>query len=298
MTVMARMRHSGMREGAAGEKLAAPVSLPPASVPHGAVQGAFHSARHGGAEIRAVARTILSIGAALLLWAGLAWVLGDPSHAPGPQQVLPELAQGIISGKMLPDLGATLFRVAMSFGLAMLAGTVLGIVLGLSRRINDWFDPWLTIWNNIPALVLIVLCYLWIGLNETAAITAVALNKVPLVAVILREGVRTRDPALSEMARVFGMGAMARHRHILLPQLMPHMLAASRAGLALIWKVVLVVEFLGRSNGIGFRIHLNFQMFDISGVLAYAGAFVLVMLAVEWLVLAPLAVHASRWRRE
>jgi NitT/TauT family transport system permease protein len=247
---------------------------------------------------QAVLRTAVSILAALGLWAALAHVLGDPDQAPGPQQVLPELVQGLVSGRMLPDLAATLLRVVAAFVLAMAAGTVLGILLGLSRRFNDWFDPWLTIWNNIPALVLIVLCYLWIGLNETAAITAVALNKVPLVAVILREGVRARDPALAEMARVFGMGLAARHWHILVPQLMPHLIAAARAGLALIWKVVLVVEFLGRSNGVGFRIHLDFQMFDIAGVLAWAAAFVTVMLAVEWLVLAPLSARANRWRRQ
>jgi len=277
----------GGRGGAAPSPLSAPA--PAAVIPPPPTTGP---------DWRAVGRTLVSILAALGAWALLAWVLGNPSHAPGPQQVLPELIHGLLSGKMLPDLGATMIRVAASFAIAMLTGTVLGIVLGLSRRVNDWFDPWLTIWNNIPALVLIVLCYLWIGLNETAAITAVALNKVPLVAVILREGVRARDPALSEMARVFGMGFLDRHRHILIPQLMPHIIAAARAGLALIWKVVLVVEFLGRSNGIGFRIHLNFQMFDISGVLAWAAAFVTVMLAVEWLILAPLSVRANRWRRE
>jgi NitT/TauT family transport system permease protein len=93
------------------------------------------------------------------------------------------------------------------------------------------------------------------------------------------------------------MPALARLRHILLPQLAPHLSAAARAGIALIWKIVLVVEFLGRSNGIGFRIHLDFQMFDIAGVLAHALAFVAIMLAVEWLLLAPLARRANRWRQ-
>ena len=49
---------------------------------------------------------------------------------------------------------------------------------------------------NIPADVAIVLCYLWIGLNETAAITAVALNKTAMVAVSIREGVQALDPKL------------------------------------------------------------------------------------------------------
>jgi len=241
-------------------------------------------------------RPVLSVLALIGVWAAGAALLDDPLRAPGPAQVLPALWEGLASGRMWADLGATLGRVAAAFVLAMGLGTALGIGLGLSRRANDWLDPWLTVWNNIPALVLIVLCYLWIGLNETAAIAAVALNKVPLVAVILREGVQARDPALAEMARAFRMAPLARLRHILLPQLVPHLLAAARAGVSLIWKIVLVVEFLGRSNGIGFRIHLNFQMFDITGVLANALAFVAVMLAVEWLVLAPLARRATGWR--
>ena len=72
------------------------------------------------------------------------------------------------------DLLSLLVAVLQSDGAVQFANAALENVLGLSRRVNDWFDPWLTIWNNIPALVLIVLCYLWIGLNETAAITAVA----------------------------------------------------------------------------------------------------------------------------
>ncbi len=250
----------------------------------------------GPRDLRALARGAASVLALVLVWGLLAWALGDPQRAPGPQQVLPALWQGLVSGAMLPDLGATLRRVGLSFILAMGLGTAAGIALGLAPRLDRWLDPWLTVFNNIPALVTVVLCYLWIGLNETAAIAAVALNKVPLVTIMLREGVRVLDPGLSEMARIHRMGLGARLRHIILPQIAPHLAGAARAGLALIWKIVLVVEFLGRSSGVGFRIHLDFQMFDITGVLANALAFVAVMLAIEWAVLGPLARRAARWR--
>ena len=98
------------------------------------------------------------------------------------------------------------------------------------------------------------------------------------------------------MARVFRMSPWGRLRHVVLPQLAPHLAAAARAGIALTWKIVLVVEFLGRSTGIGFKIHLYFQMFDVTMVLAYALAFVAVMLAVEALLLQPFEVRARRWR--
>ena len=89
---------------------------------------------------------------------------------------------------------------------------------------------------------------------------------------------------------------MARLRHVVLPQLAPHIAAAARAGIALIWKIVLVVEFLGRSSGIGFKIHLYFQMFDVTMVLVYALSFVVVMLAIEALLLQPFETRARAWR--
>ena len=149
---------------------------------------------------------------------------------------------------------------------------------------------------NLPALVLIVLCYLWIGLNETAAITAVTLNKIPNVVTVVREGGRALDPELSAMARGYRMGRVARLRHVVLPQLAPYIAAAARSGIAVIWKIVLVVEFLGRSNGIGFKIHMYFQLFDVGMVLIYALSFVVVMLLAEAALLRPWEARVRRWR--
>ena len=69
-------------------------------------------------------------------------------------------------------------------------------------------DPWLVVLLNLPALVIIVLAYVWVGLNETAAIAAVALNKLPIATVTVREGARALDRTLDEMATVFRMGGV------------------------------------------------------------------------------------------
>ena len=98
------------------------------------------------------------------------------------------------------------------------------------------------------------------------------------------------------MAKVYRMSAWSRLRHVLIPQLAPFITAAARGGLAVIWKIVLVVEFLGRSNGIGFQIHLYFQLFDVSMVLVYALSFIFVMLVVEWSLLQPWERRVRHWR--
>jgi len=169
--------------------------------------------------------------------------------------------------------------------------------MGRWRRLDLLLDSVITILLNLPALVVIVLIYVWFGLNEVAAIAAVALNKLPSTAVTLREGARALDPGLSEMAHSFRMPAGRVLRHVVLPQLTPYFLAASRSGLALIWKIVLVVELLGRSNGVGFQIQIYFQLFDVTMILAYTLAFILVVQAIEWLGLQPLERWITRWRR-
>jgi NitT/TauT family transport system permease protein len=74
-------------------------------------------------------------------------------------------------------------------------------------------------------------------------------------------------------------------------------MSATRSGLALVWKIILVVELLGRSNGMGYQLHLFFQLFDVASILAYSIAFITVIQALEWAVLKPLDARALRWRR-
>ncbi|MCA8883097.1 MAG: ABC transporter permease [Rhodobacteraceae bacterium] len=242
-----------------------------------------------------------TFGLSLLGFVGLWWALAllkaDPQVLPAPPEVMADIVKEAQSGDLAYHMLATLRRVILAFGVAMVAGAAIGLLLGRRPGLARWLDPWVTVLLNLPALVIIVLCYLWIGLNETAAITAVALNKTAMVVVSVREGVRSVDPALDEMGRLFRMGPVARLRHILLPQLAPFIAASARNGLAVIWKIVLVVEFLGRSSGVGFQIHLYFQLFDVAMVLAYALSFVAVMLLVELLLIQPLEARAGAWRR-
>jgi NitT/TauT family transport system permease protein len=238
----------------------------------------------------------LSFGMLLLLWE-LASLAANPRKLPSPQTVAGVLVDGIADGSIPYHVGITLARVAVSFVLAMAIGIAIGIALGRRPRLDRFFDGWLVLFLNIPALVTIVLCYVWFGLIEAAAIVAVALNKIPNVIVTLREGARALNRDYLEMAEVFRLGAVRTLRHIVLPELFPFIVAAARSGLALIWKIVLVVELLGRSNGVGFEIGTFFSLFDVAGILAYTIAFAAVIQFIELALLRPLERRANQWRR-
>jgi NitT/TauT family transport system permease protein len=215
---------------------------------------------------------------------------------PGPQAVGLAILAEARSGALAFNLGVTLARVAVSFVIAMALGSAIGLAMGRVPVADRIGDPWLVLLLNLPALVIIVLAYIWAGLTETAALTAVVLNKLPVATVMVREGARALDRNLDEMAMVFRFDPWKRLRHVVLPQLSPYLAAAARSGLSLVWKIVLIVELLGRPNGVGFEIGVAFQLFDVTRILAYALAFVAVMLVIETFVLQPLERYASRWR--
>ena len=198
--------------------------------------------------------SVLSVAGFLLLWYVAAEV-AQSRLLPGPVAVISYIYKESVHGDLLTELGITLWRVAASFVVAMLIGSVIGLAMGQMPALNRALDPWLIVLLNLPALVIIILAYVWFGLNEAAAIGAVALNKIPNVVVTLREGARALDPGLDEMARAYRLSPMSRLRNVVLPQLQPYFAAASRTGLSLIWKIVLVVELLGRPNGVGFELH-------------------------------------------
>jgi NitT/TauT family transport system permease protein len=238
---------------------------------------------------------LVSLAFLLLVWTVAALLVAGPS-LPAPWTVAVSLWQHIVAGDLPYHLGVTLARVAVAFVLAMSIGTAIGIVMGRSRGTDMLFDGWIVLGLNIPALVVIILCYIWMGLTDVAAVIAVAINKIPLVVVTVREGARAVDRDLSQVSQIYRFSWSKTLTKVTLPQLYPYIMAAARNGLALIWKIVLLVELLGRSDGVGFQLSIYFQYFDISAILAYTLAFVGIIFFIESAVLRPLEVHLTRWR--
>lgn len=238
---------------------------------------------------------VASLAVFLALWQGAASLVDDPV-LPAPLAVGQVMFAEIATGELLAHVGVTLRRVAASFVLAMAIGAAIGVAMGRIRVLDLAFDGWLILGLNIPALVVTILCYIWFGLTEVAAVLAVAVNKIPLVAVTVREGARAVDRKLLEVATAFRISRPRTLARVYLPQLYPSLMTSARTGLSLIWKIVLVVELLGRSDGVGFKLGVLFQFFDMTGILAYSLAFVAVVFLVELVLVQPLERRATAWR--
>ncbi len=238
---------------------------------------------------------IASVSAFFLIWELCSRLL-EVDLLPGPESVFKKIIEEFESNELIFHTLITLKRVFISFLIAMFIGSFFGIFMGRKEKLNILFDDWLVLGLNVPALVIIILSYVWFGLNEIAAILAVSLNKIPMVTVIMREGARSLEKDYIDVGKFYKIPKKKFFMQILLPQLYPYILSSARSGLSLIWKIVLVVELLGRSNGVGFKLYGFFQFFDIAGILAYTLIFVLLIIFVEFLIVRPFERKISIWK--
>jgi NitT/TauT family transport system permease protein len=231
----------------------------------------------------------------ILIW----WVMTfffPPSLVPHPLETFSEVVLIISSGSFLAEMGATLRRVAVGFGIAMLISIPVGILMGTVKSLENFFEPPVILGLTMPGLVWAVLAIMFFGLSETSAYAAVAITILPMLAISLWQGTKAIDKDLVDMSTVFHASAWSKVADVILPQLTSHILAAIRYGLGLAWKVVVVVEMFGFSNGVGYQVVRGFNIFSMKAVLAWAITFLVVMIVIEFGLVGWLESRATRWR--
>ncbi len=238
---------------------------------------------------------LYSIFTFVIIWQAVSIMVAS-SVFPSVVDILIDLFKHINDGDLIENLIITLIRVFIAFFIAMFFGVFFGIAMGVSKKVDDFFDFILVLGLNVPALVTIVICYIWFGLTDFAALLAVVLNKVPIIVVNIREGTKAVEKKYMDLAKVYKVSRKETFFKIFLPQIYPYLIASTRLSLSLIWKIVLVVELLGRSDGIGFKISMFFQFFNITSILSYSLAFVLVILLIENFIIKPFENRMVIWR--
>jgi NitT/TauT family transport system permease protein len=133
-------------------------------------------------------------------------------------------------------------------------------------------------------------------ISDLAAVFATAGVLIPILSQDFSQAAKNLDPHLSELASVFNIRPFARLRYIVLPQLLPAIFAVARYGLSLSWKVVIIAEVFGLSNGVGYQINYNYGLLRIDGVFAWTLVFAFIMFLIEYGLLYPLERYAFRWR--
>ncbi|WP_223302666.1 ABC transporter permease [Halotalea alkalilenta] len=231
----------------------------------------------------------------LLLWWYAAGRL--PSFVlPGPERVFYAFNGLVHSATFLHDLGATMGRVFSGFVLATLIGTPLGLALGSSRALARFFEPILAVLNTVSSAIWAIFAIIWFGISDATTIFVVFMTAMPLILTNVWQGAQTVERQFIDLARSFRMSRWQILVKISLPSILPYFFSGARLAFGFGWRVSLVAETLGASDGIGYRLRQAADLVQSDQVFAWTLLLVALMLLLEAGVLKPLERWLFRWK--
>ncbi|ALM83632.1 ABC transporter permease [Bordetella sp. N] len=229
-------------------------------------------------------------------WEAMAVWLHSPL-VPGCGAIVRELVEIVRSGFAFTEIGITFLRMSLGFLLALVFALPVGILTAVSRNAERFFEPGVILGLTVPGLVWALLCVIWFGVSLASPVVAVALGVLPAMVISVHQGVRSLEQERVEMVRVFRLPPVLVLRKVWLPLLYSFIVSGCRIGFSIAWKVIVLVEIFGMSDGVGYQLNSKFSTQDVEGVIAWTLAFWIAMLAVEHGIFRPLEVHANRWKR-
>jgi sulfonate transport system permease protein len=169
-----------------------------------------------------------------------------------PSAVAIAFWQTLQDGTLVHNVAVSTGRALQGLAIGGLLGFALGVINGVWRPAELLLDSTLQMLRNVPHLAIIPLVILWFGIGEGAKIFLVTLGVLFPVYINTYHGIRTIDPQLVEMARVYGLGPVARFWRVILPGALPSIFVGLRYGLGIMWLTLIVAETISASSGIGY----------------------------------------------
>lgn len=206
-------------------------------------------------------RTIsLLTGASLLLawWASTHFGLIDPLFLPAPASVAEKgwllATTGYMDSTLWQHLGASLQRIGIALGLAVVTAIPVGIAIGRNRIARGILDPLIEFYRPIPPLAYLPLIVIWCGIGEFSKVLLIYLAIFAPIAIATATGVRTVDPARLRAAQSLGASRAQLVRHVILPSALPDILTGVRIGLGVGWSTLVAAELIAATSGLGFMV--------------------------------------------
>jgi NitT/TauT family transport system permease protein len=165
-------------------------------------------------------------------------------------------------------VGVTLLRIVLTFSLAMLTGTALGLGIGLRPHLESALGYLIPVALTILTLLAVFLSVLWFGYSEVGGLFVVMAVVTPFVTVNMVAGTKAMDKDLIDMARAFKARRSLLIRKVFIWQLMPHIFSAFRYAFGMTWKIVALAKTFGLKFGIGYMFTFWFEQFNMVQVMA------------------------------
>lgn len=239
--------------------------------------------------------SLVVLAVALVVWEGLARRYGA-YVMPSPRAVVKGLVAVVLTGEAWMHAGASLYRIAIGFGSALVVAVLMGLASFLWRSARIAVADVVTVLNSTSVFVWIVVSLIWFGLTNMAPIFTTFMITLPVVAANVVEGVASVDRRLLEMGQVYRLSGWEKFRSIVIPSTVPHLVAGMKVGFGLALKVSVVAEIFGVTSGIGYIMNYSREILATQMVFVWALVMIAIMLVADKLVFESLTRRLERWR--
>ncbi len=220
----------------------------------------------------------------------------DKRFFPAPTNIFDSAVNMYQTGLLEKDLIASTLRILAGFALGVVSGLIAALALGLSRKTRAALEPFLSALYTVPKLALLPLLLLIFGLGEFPKVLLVAMTVFFQVWISCMEAILTIPETYKEAARSFGAKGWSMFRHVTWPALLPQLFINMRISIGIAVLVIVGVEFVQASEGIGYRIWHSWSLFQANRM--YVGICVVAIMgyvfgyAVRWV-----GIWALPWTR-
>ena len=231
----------------------------------------------------------------LAAWQLASMAVGSRIVLVGPAEVACRLAELVLEADFWVSVGLSLGRVATGFGLAVVAGVALAAWASRSRVVEGLLAPLVGAVKAAPVASFVVLLLMWVP-SRRLSVAVSFLMAFPILYTNVLAGVRQTDPALLEMADVFGVSGWARVRTVYAAQVVPYLRAGLSLAMGLSWKSGIAAEVIGLpAPSIGIHLYDAKVYLDTPDLLAWTVVIVALSVGLEALLGRLLDWAQARW---
>lgn len=199
-------------------------------------------------------RQVLVLAGLVALWSVAATLIDNPARLPNPLRI-PSYAWPLIqSGELGRHVVASLRRIALGYGAAVIVGTLVGIAMGTARQVDALLDAPIEMLRPIPALALLPVLLMVVGIGDVLSVSIVFYASVFPIILNTVAGFREVDASYVEAAMTMGARRLAVVREVLLPAALPSIMNGLRIAFQFAWMSIVGAELVGALTGLGFMI--------------------------------------------
>ncbi len=218
---------------------------------------------------------------------------------PSPADVLRKLLNGFSNKTFYVAIMISMKRIILGYGISLVAGVSLGILLGSVKLLDDIIGPPLFGLRTLPSICWLPLGILWFGLSEKMIIFVVFMGATFSITLATDDGVKNIPPIYLKAASTMGATRIRRYFRVILPAALPSIVTGMKLGWSFAWRSLMAGEMLFVSLGLGHLLMMGRELNDLGQVIAVMGLILAIGITLDRLVFGNLENRIrERWGLE